>query len=655
MAGLNKSQDASLPPKPKVLKSRQLKSQQSTPRTCLSNLSPNSSAVRGLNPLHTSLLDFDLDSLYEQTSEDCLKIEKVCLMQKDIERRERKLKEREGEFKAQTGPNDHEIRELVSLVGRVMPEAEVSQENIKDWRGLFQVLRLAFERAGSQRDFERKNSGVVKGLKEELEMTQLELRRKQQELRYAEQRLEDKEKEVGRLEEARDSLEDKCQQLTQTSDKLETKAHGELARRQRIIEQLEADCKAQEAKQTRQRRALEEQLSSLERSQAYLDSKERELGQRELTQESKEVELRHLQSQFLDKQKEFEQFILQKEESFDMTERKLHDSQLQLNLKDSEINDFLAKIERHRQEVEYNSEIKKQRLDEQEQELAEQTQQLSLLRAEIDRGRELLKANQHDFEASKQLYQRQITERERSLSTIERTLAGRRDEVDCSFSELKREMMSLEELKQEVEQEKMEYFARVSSQTEDSYRLRLKEVEEQRERDHLTVQEYRAQMEKTQAEFEHFKLLDKLQKIQIKQLKGELEAKDQRTPKVVEPRLKELQEKEAELHNWHSELLRKERMLLESEDYSFDRQRQDRRLNSEYSDYESRERQMADEREELERATYMIEQLHLELEQSKAELDIERTALDQERRELNADKANFEQIIAALEAESKQL
>jgi hypothetical protein len=61
---------------------------------------------------------------------------------------------------------------------------------------------------------------------------------------------------------------------------------------------------------------------------------------------------------------------------------------------------------------------------------------------------------------------------------------------------------------------------------------------------------------------------------------------------------------------------------------------------------------MADEREELEEATYMIEQLHLELEQSKAELDQARTALDQERTELSRDKANFEHIIAALDAKS---
>jgi hypothetical protein len=108
-------------------------------------------------------------------------------------------------------------------------------------------LRLAFDRAGSQRDFERRNSGVVRGLKEELEVTQLELTWKQQDLRYAEQRPECKEEEVRRLEETRDELEDKCQQLTQTSCKAETRAHGELAHRQRIIEQLESDCKAQNA------------------------------------------------------------------------------------------------------------------------------------------------------------------------------------------------------------------------------------------------------------------------------------------------------------------------------------------------------------------------------------------------------------------------
>jgi hypothetical protein len=93
-------------------------------------------------------------------------------------------------------------------------------------------------------------------------------------------------------------------------------------------------------------------------------------------------------------------------------------------------------------------------------------------------------------------------ERERSLTTIERTLAGGRCEVDCSFSELKREMMSLEELRLEVKHEKINYFEKVFSQTEDSCRVTLKVVEEQRERDHLTVQEYRAQMEKTQAELE---------------------------------------------------------------------------------------------------------------------------------------------------------
>lgn len=609
MAGLNKSQESSHPPKPKVLRTRQLFSQQTTPRTCA--FSPNSSIVHALNPLspHNTI---DLDSLYEQTSEDCLKIERVCLMQREIERREGKLKEREKELQGLTLPNMNVISEFVFLARKALPGAEIGQENVQDWNGLLEVFRTVVDKVG----VDRKQGRDADSLKLQLQEHQNESKNALHQLKFVEQQLEEKHLEVRRLRQAKETA---MKELKGYEDKLH-----------------------------RQRKSLEEQLESLERSRNYLDDRDRELEKRGQVADAKETELKRLSTQIQDKQKDFQRLITSKEEALALSERKLHDYQTQLSQKEAEVNIFLAKIERRRQEIESNNELRTKQLDDHAADLDRQALYLSQREADLNKEQDTLKLMQEEFEASKQLFNRKVSERERSLSSIERTLAERRDEVDSSFSELKREMQSIDELKQQVETEKTQYFSRLQTQNELVYREKLRLLEEQRERDYVTVQEYRAQLQKTQAEFEHFKLSDKLQKLQIKQLKTELDAREQRTVQANEPRLKALQEKEAELHKWHSDLLKKERLLLEAtpRNHSFGATKHNRRLSRE--DEVIATDLLIKDRQELEHATYMIEQLHMEIEESKVALERERTALDK-------DKQNFEGIIEALEAESQRL